>query len=168
MVLHVDRRLERQHANEVHGPDSAGQASGADPAPKALGRWFLRLGNPFGHIQCGKTASAGDQKSQQHQERVMCAMEYDLSAVCQLCGEMQTKPLHSVPRGCLPAGNQRWRMCWSIEAVHRTQGIVAHCLPMILEWALVRLEIKCRMGRVGAHGRVSALRIITDSPGPHD
>ncbi|MNF60642.1 hypothetical protein D3C84_422640 [compost metagenome] len=35
-VLNLDRRLKRQHADEVHGPDAACQASGADPAPQPL------------------------------------------------------------------------------------------------------------------------------------
>ncbi|MNL37732.1 hypothetical protein D3C87_1598930 [compost metagenome] len=36
VVMNSDRRLERQHADEVHGPDSTREAAGADPAPESL------------------------------------------------------------------------------------------------------------------------------------
>ena len=115
VVLDVDRRLERQHANEMHGPDPARQASGADPAPEPLRGGFFHVTDPFGHVQCGKAADAGDQIGQQHQKRVMCAIEYDLAALRQLGNEMQTKPLHSMPH-CHPGRrHERWRMLWSIE-----------------------------------------------------
>ncbi|MNE47044.1 hypothetical protein D3C81_948850 [compost metagenome] len=79
--MKIDRRLECQHPDEMHGPDAAGQASAAHPAPERLGRGFFSVSNPFGHVQCRETADTGDQISQQHQKRVMCAIKYDLPSL---------------------------------------------------------------------------------------
>ncbi|WP_269084471.1 hypothetical protein [Pseudomonas sp. Leaf48] len=36
------------------------------------------MGNPLGHAWRGKAADAGDQIRQQHEESIMCEIEYDL------------------------------------------------------------------------------------------
>ncbi|MNL29280.1 hypothetical protein D3C87_1509580 [compost metagenome] len=164
LVVHVDGSLECQHADEVHGPDSAGQTSGTDPAPKPAGGGFFRMRDALGHVQCGKAASTGDQKSQQHQKRVMYAVEHDLPTLWQLGEEMQTKPLHSTPHRCFP---DRRKGAPANVLKYRGHGGNASgsgkLVSTILEWALERLEIKCCMGRAALHEPVSALRIITDS-----
>jgi hypothetical protein len=95
--MDFDRRLERQHADEMHGPDTARQTPGTDPAPESLGGGFFHMADPLGHVQRGEAGRTGHQIGQQHQKRVMGAIEYDLSALWQPGHEMQTKPLHSMP-----------------------------------------------------------------------
>ena len=82
VVVEGNRRLERQHADEMHGPDPAGQAAGSDPAPTPLGTWVFGVADPLGYVQRGKTGCAGDQVGQQHQHRVVATVEYDLTAAC--------------------------------------------------------------------------------------
>ena len=98
VVLDFNRRLKGEHADEMHGPDAAGQAGGAYPAPQSLGTRVVGVGNPLGHIEGGKTRSASNQIGHQHQQGIMCAIKNDLPALRQLGNELQTKPLHSTPR----------------------------------------------------------------------
>jgi len=69
VVMDFDRRLERQHADEMHGPDTARQTPGTDPAPESLGGGFFHMADPLGHVQRGEAGRTGHQIGQQHQKK---------------------------------------------------------------------------------------------------
>ncbi|MNG20873.1 hypothetical protein D3C84_1051700 [compost metagenome] len=66
-----DRGLEGQHGDEVHGPDAAAQAQGADPAPVASGLGTFGMGHTIGDAQGGVAGGAGHHIGQQHQAEYM-------------------------------------------------------------------------------------------------
>ena len=74
-VVNGDGGLEGQHADEVGRPDAACQATGTQPAPMAAGGGVFDMAHTFGHVQGTETRRAGDQVRQQHQKRVMTAVE---------------------------------------------------------------------------------------------
>ncbi len=74
-VMNGNGGLEGQHADEVGRPDTARQAPGAEPAPVAPCGRVLDMADAFGHIQRAKPRRARDQVGEQHQERVMTAIE---------------------------------------------------------------------------------------------
>lgn len=97
VVVNLQRRLQGQHADEVHGPDAASQTAGAEQAPLPLGRGLLDVAQALGHVEGGEAAGTGDQKGKQHQVGVVPAIEKDLSG-CRKFGEhLQPQPLHSMP-----------------------------------------------------------------------
>src|SRR5207253_4083424 len=110
--MDFNRCLERQHADEVCGPDTTGQTACSDPAPESLGGGFFHVANPFGHVHNGEAGRTCDQVSEQHQKGVMSAIKYYLSTLWKLGNKMQTKPIHSMPRHCvIPREcHSHWRM----------------------------------------------------------
>ena len=74
-VVNGNGRLEGQHADEMGRPDATCQASRTQPAPMAAGGGVFDMADTFGHVQGTETRRAGDQVRQQHQKRVMTAIE---------------------------------------------------------------------------------------------
>ncbi len=128
VVLNIDGGLEGQHADEVHGPDAAGQAGRADPAPDSPRPRIFGMHQALCHVQGGEARRAGDQIGHHHQQRVVAAIEENLPARRQLGNKLQTKPLHSMPRlGFIwPVRQSTQANESSIEAVFRLQAVVAY------------------------------------------
>src|SRR5471030_3200230 len=96
----------------MHGPDPARQAPGTDPAPEPLGTGLFHVADPFGHVQCGETGRTGHYVGQQHQKGVVRTVEDDLPVLRQLGNELQTKPLHSMPRLCAMSAGECYGVAW--------------------------------------------------------
>ena len=59
VVVHFDGCLKGQHADEMHGPDAAGQAAGAKYVPLPVGGRVFAVGLALGHVEGGETGCAG-------------------------------------------------------------------------------------------------------------
>ncbi|MNE48055.1 hypothetical protein D3C80_1424960 [compost metagenome] len=91
--------LECQHADEVHGPDTAGEAAGAEHAPLALRRGLFAMGLALGHVQGRKAPRAGHGIGEQYQEGFMATIDDDSSGCRKIGEQLQTQPFHCVPLG---------------------------------------------------------------------
>ncbi|MNH40720.1 hypothetical protein D3C79_1020760 [compost metagenome] len=50
VIVHFQWCLQGQQADEVHGPDAAGQAAGTEQAPPPLSRGQLNVAQALGHV----------------------------------------------------------------------------------------------------------------------
>ncbi|MNQ71925.1 hypothetical protein D3C85_866140 [compost metagenome] len=94
VVVDGDRRFEGQHGDEVHRPDAAPQAAGAEPAPAPTGFRLLGMGHPFGHVEGTVAGYRSHQESQKHQPAVMGAGQEYLVIRRKFTSETQAQPIH--------------------------------------------------------------------------
>ncbi|MNP26171.1 hypothetical protein D3C76_1190130 [compost metagenome] len=78
VIAHFQGGLECQHADEMHGPDTPGQAKGTQQAPLPLGAGMFHMADTLGNVQGGITARARYQVGKQHQEGAVPAIQQNL------------------------------------------------------------------------------------------
>ena len=93
VVAQGDRRVEREHGDEMRGPDAAAQAERPDPLPAA--RVAQAVADPLDHVQRRVPGEAGDEEGERHQRRRIGAVLQHVAVDGRLSEEAQALPVHS-------------------------------------------------------------------------
>ncbi|MNP30880.1 hypothetical protein D3C76_1239770 [compost metagenome] len=94
VVVHLYRRLEGKHADEVHGPDATGQAAGAKHVPLSVGSGLFAVGLALGHVQGREASRASNEVGEQNQKRLMAAIDNDTPGCRKVGEQLQPQPFH--------------------------------------------------------------------------
>ncbi|MNC76316.1 hypothetical protein D3C75_1280160 [compost metagenome] len=83
----------------MQGPDTTGQAAGAEHAPLALRGGLFAMGLALDHVQGREARSASHGVGEQDQEGFVPTIDDDASGCRKIGEQLQSQPFHCAPRG---------------------------------------------------------------------